>query len=364
MIRPTIGLDWDDVIAPFNSLACEMFNEEMERSGKDNFVSVYDIDSWDNTGKASGIKRFYKDVRLYELQTLRVSEESKRLVRKLMEIADVYVITAAFPEFMSYRALQIMEVFPEIDRNHIILGAAKNMVHFDFILDDNINNVLDSPATYPVLFRKPWNASMTGLLSVNSLAEFVCLVENVMAPSNIGRLRSTGHPFVIALVGPSGSGKNKLANDLMKKNGRIDRPLGFTTNANDRNPYRTIISETVFRDKTFLEKTRYAGYGYGIEKESVDAMLMDGKYPIIPIDICGAIGMKMHYPTLIIYVKRSKCELVRDIITDDSLSETEKTLRILSIGAERKNASICDMELDSVTASDQIIDFMASATFG
>lgn len=356
MIRPTIGLDWDDVIAPFNSIACEMLNEKLEGAGKDDFVSIYDIESWNNTGRASGIKQFYNNLELYERQTHRVSQENQRMVRDLMEIADVYIITAAFPEFMSFRALQIMEVFPEIDRNHIILGAAKNMVHFDFVLDDNISNVLDSPATYPVLFRKPWNADMTGLLSVNSLAEFVGLVRNVMAPSNVESLRHGWQPFVIALVGPSGSGKNLLADRLMDMSDRIDRPMGFTTNPNDQNPYRTVISETEFRMKHFLEKTRYAGHGYGIEEESVASMLAAGKFPIIPIDICGAVGMKMHYPTLVVYVKRSRCAIVRDIISDQSLTEDEKTLRILSMETERKNASICDIELEQSVAAARVIE--------
>lgn len=345
MIRPTIGLDWDDVIAPFNSLACEMYNEEDALQTAD-MVSIYDIDSWNSTGKASGIKKYYYDERLYKRQTQRVTEDAKRMVKQLMEIADVYIITAAFPQFMSFRALQIMEVFPEIDANHIILGAAKNMVHFDFILDDNIGNVLDSPATYPVLFRKPWNADMTGLLSVNSLAEFVSLVRNIMAPTDIEWLKNEWKPFVVALVGPSGSGKNAIADHLMQKDSRFQRPMGFTTNPNDKNKYRSYVSEEEFRTKVFLERTRYAGFGYGIENESVAFMLESGKYPVVPIDICGAIGMKMHYPTLIVYVKRSKCEIVRDIILDKSLSDDERTLRILSLEAERKNEHICDLDLE------------------
>lgn len=361
MIRPTIGLDWDDVIAPFNSLACEMLNEELSAAGRNDFVSIYDIDSWNNTGKASGIKKFYQDKRLYERQTARVLSDSIRMVRELMEIADVYIITAAFPQFMSFRALQIMEVFPEIDQSHIILGAAKNMVHFDFVLDDNINNVLDSPAAYPVLFRKPWNANMTGLLSVNSLVEFVSLVRNVMAPINIDQLKKKMQSFVVALVGPSGSGKNQLADLLMDADTRFARPMGFTTNPRDNNVYRSYVSEREFREKVFLEKTRYAGFGYGIEKESVADMLRDGKYPVVPIDICGAVGMKMHYPTLVVYIKRSKCEIVRDIISDHSLSEDEKALRILSLEAERKNETICDLAVDYAVVLERVLELLPDA---
>lgn len=358
MLRYTIGLDWDDVIAPFNSLACEMLNEELAETGRpeEEFVTIHDIESWNNTGKASGIKKFYHDQRLYERQTTRVTDAAKAAVRELMEIADVYIITAPFQQFMSYRAQQIMEIFPEIGFDHIILGSAKNMVHFDFTLDDNINNVLNSPAEYPVLFRKPWNSEMTGLLSVNSLEEFVCLVRAIITPTDVKQLLSSGDPFVIALVGPSGSGKNKVADLLSRNTFQIRRTAGFTTNPNDTR--RMYITEEKFRQMHFMEKTRYAGYAYGIEEAEVEDLLSSGVYPVVPIDICGAIGMKRHFPTLVVYLKRSKCAQVRDIITDASLTDDEKALRILSLEAERKNETICDMVIDSDDAYLKIRDLL------
>lgn len=68
----------------------------------------------------------------------------------------------------------------EFPPENIILGNAKNLVQFDIILDDAIHNVLETPATYPVLMRKPWNWKMTGLLSVNQMSEFVSLVRQII----------------------------------------------------------------------------------------------------------------------------------------------------------------------------------------
>lgn len=352
MIRPRIGLDFDDVVAPFNSVACQMANEELGLT-----LSIKDINSWENTGKAAVIKDYYHDNRLYERQLNAISEENKLAVMELMKFADVYFISAVYPDFMSIRAAQIMTAFPEISQDRIILGAAKDLVHFDFLLDDNINNVLSSPADYPVLFRKPWNSEMTGLLSVNSLEEFVCLVKNVIYPMVNGK-SPISIPSVIALVGPTGSGKNDVAKELCQQPSFI-RPNGYTTKPNSSD--RIVLSEEEFDAKDFFEKTRYAGYGYGIEKTEIESILNKGKFPVIPIDICGAIGMKLHFPTIIVYLKRGKCDLVMNIISDTRLSDKEKSLRILSLEAEKKNKSICDFSFCTEDAANEIKNLIQNA---
>ena len=47
MIRPKIGLDWDDVTAPFNSIAIDMANKKLIISP--HRLNLEDIDSWENT---------------------------------------------------------------------------------------------------------------------------------------------------------------------------------------------------------------------------------------------------------------------------------------------------------------------------
>ena len=80
MLRPKIGLDWDDVTAPFNSIAIRMANEKYNIKPP---LMLSDIESWENTGRASVIKEFYNDPELYEKQ--KPSEETKNMIRKLME---------------------------------------------------------------------------------------------------------------------------------------------------------------------------------------------------------------------------------------------------------------------------------------
>ncbi len=66
--------------------------------------------------------------------------------------------------------------------------------------------------------RKPWNTDVTGLLSVNNLEDFLQLIHQIR--STIIRISQPLHkPSVLALVGPSGSGKAEWMNALIKETG-------------------------------------------------------------------------------------------------------------------------------------------------
>lgn len=349
MLRPKIGLDWDDVTAPFNSIATAMANE------KYNFdppLILEEITSWENTGRAGAVKEFYLTEELYKRQT--VSDTTKDCIRKLMDIADVYFITAVYPQFMGIRAMQILDAFPELPPENIIMGNAKNLVQFDIVLDDAIHNVLESPAAYPVLMRKPWNWKMTGLLSVNNMNEFVLLVTQIINAA-MHRTHQIKVPSVLALVGPSGSGKSRLAKQL-RQDARFESPLTYCTKKSSKHIY---LTEQDFAEQDFFEKTRYAGIQYGTKAKDIQAVLDCGHFAVMPLDMCGAIAMKRLFPTAIIYIHKEKETLIKDIIEEDYTTE-EKTLRLLSIDAEKRNRQICDYVIDNTqgNAAEEILSLI------
>lgn len=352
MLRPSIGIDWDDVTAPFNAIAIDMANETYHPEEP---YRLEEITGWVTEGRISVIREFYRDPELYRRQA--PTEDAKRSIKKLMQIADVYFITAAYPQFMGVRAEQILRFFPDFPPGNIILGSAKDRVHFDIILDDAIHNVLDSRAEYPVLMRKPWNARMTGLLSVNTMSEFVSLVKQIMKASTTPSGKIT-LPSVLALVGPSGSGKSEITHELVDSTyegageeayahlaGLFERPVNYCT-APARDGHIS-VSDEVFCSMDFFEQTRYAGIRYGTRQEDIQAILDRGHYAVIPVDMCGAIAMKKAFPTQIIYIDRDKERLISDIIESEHFSTEEKTLRILSIDAEKRNRKICDYVIDN-----------------
>ena len=341
-----IGLDIDDVVFPFNSIAVDLANQKYHKD-----LTLDDITSWANTGKASVIKEFYSDETLYKRQEEEVYAINVDIVNNLNKVADVYFITAVSPDFMTHRAHMIQHVFPNINVDQIILGAAKSLVHFDIILDDCIDNVLDSKATYPVLMRKPWNKDMTGLLSVNNLREFESLVQHIIHKEDAVERKI---PRVIALVGPSGSNKSQIQKQLAKKyNSEFEIPTSYSSKRLDKYSYLPNFSK-----ESFFEHTFYAGIEYGTKYEDIKKILDSGRNAVMVLDICGAIGMKQAFPTSIVYVNRKKENIVMDILSSD-MTDKEKMLRILSLNAEKKNADICDYIVDGEKYL-ETSDFIAS----
>lgn len=328
-----IGLDWDDTLCPFNDIAIDMANKEYGTN-----LTLADIDSWDNTGKASIIKKYYGDENLYRKQ--HIKKDAIDFVNRLRKIANVYIITAVAPEFMGIRAKQILESFPDFPKNNIIMGFQKNLIKLDILLDDGPHNILNTSANFPVLMRKPWNHDITGVLSVNNYDEFSQLLKQIQY-SLVEQDETMHKPFVIALVGPSGSNKNALASALVENHPDIFRiPEAFSTKENAK--HHSFMSPEEFSKHTFIERTMYGGYAYGTCSSSYRLILDEGKFPVIPLDMCGAIALKQYFPTKIVYCKRAKENIIADIISEDGYEKKEKTLRILSIEAEKKNQKLCD----------------------
>ena len=332
----TFGIDWDDVISPLNDCAIELANEELSI---DPPLTLEDIDSWENTGRASVIKSYYQDARLYERQT--VSEEAKAFIRRLQTKGIVYIITAVYPKFMSQRVAQIKEAFPDFPDENIIMGFQKSMVRVDITLDDGPHNILKSAARFPVLMRRPWNRELTGILAVNNYEEFFQLLEQIKS-SMIEDQVQVHAPAVVALVGPSGSNKNKIARQLSREDARFVIPPAYTTRQLTDGIHTTVSEEVFLQEKeNFIETTMYGGYAYGTKKADIDALLKAGHYAVLPMDMCGAIAMKRHYPTVIIFCKCSRAHMIQSIL-EKKMDNHEKMLRLLSLENERKNMELCD----------------------
>ena len=220
--RLSTALDIDDLLMECVPYAIRLANEKYQF---DPPLTIYEVNRWGKLGtRADVIFEFFKDPEFFRTQP--VIKGAKEFVRKLSKMTEVFVSTSVYPEFMSIRAQRIMEEFPEIPQDHIYMGSRKDKIDVDILFDDGMHNVTRSNATYPILMRRPWNQTATGMLAVNTYDEFLRLVEVISEGYNLKREGYSGdEPGIVVLVGPSGSGKNQVAKQMLRKSKRFEKHI-------------------------------------------------------------------------------------------------------------------------------------------
>ncbi len=348
--RLSTALDVDDLLMECTSYAIRLANEKYKF---DPPMTIYEKETWGHLGtRVDTIYQYFDDPEFYRTQP--VYEGAKEFVRKLSQMTEVYISTAVPPEYMGIRAQRIMEEFPEIPKDHIYMGAGKDKIHTDILFDDAMHNILRSNAKYPILMRRPWNQQGTGMLAVNNYHEFLKLVE-VIAESYSAKEHalSEEETGIVVLVGPSGSGKSKLATRILAMTDKFEKLKSYTTNdptAVEENQWYNYVTLDEFRamcdSGEMFQSTMYAGHGYGSKKGDVKKILKSGKNVLTTMDICGAMSLKTNFRNVTtIYMRREKRALMANILRKNSSIE-DKVNRLTAIEFENKNAEICDYVVD------------------
>ena len=264
---------------------------------------------------------------------------------------------------MGIRAQRIMEEFPEIPADHIYMGARKDKISVDILFDDGMHNVMRSNAQYPILRRSPWNQAATGVLAVNTYDEFLKMVEVIADSYSVKHDEENlfKEPSIVVLVGPSGSGKSKIASRVLQKTDKFEKLISYTTNdptAVEQNDWYNYVSIEKFLEMCdsgeMFQSTMYAGHGYGSCKSDIDAILNKGKHVMTTMDICGAMSLKTNFKNVTtIYIHRDKKKLIDSILRKQSSNE-DKVNRIIAIESEDQTAKICDYVIDFNTYDDAV----------
>lgn len=344
--RLSTALDIDDLLMECTSYAIRLANEKYKF---DPPMTLYEKDRWGKIGtRIDSIYPYFNDAEFYRTQP--VYEGAKEFVRKLSQMTEVYVCTAVPPQFMGIRAQRIMEEFPEIPADHIYMGARKDNIHTDILFDDAMHNILNSSAKYPVLMRRPWNQEATGMLAVNHYDEFLKIVEIIAESYSAQPCENQPEKSdIVVLVGPSSTGKSKLATRFLAKNANFEKLPSYTTKdptALEENEWYNYVSLEDFRSMCdsgeILQSTMYAGHGYGSKKADIEKILASGKRVLTTMDICGAMSLKTQYKNVTtVYIKREKRALMANILRKNSSIE-DKVNRLVALEYIDKNAALCD----------------------
>ena len=343
--RLKIGLDVDDVLYECNSFALDLLREKY---GDDPALDVNNIRSWGLQGDISDERiHFFSDPEFVARQPL--FKGAQRFVRELSDMADVFFVTSVPPECMSARAKRLMEDFPEVPKGNILIGTRKDLVNIDILLDDAAHNISSSPATYPVLMRRPWNTSLSGLLSVNSYSDFLHMAK-IIGKSFLEKTPNLRKGGVLCLVGPSGTGKNEIAARL-SEDARFAKPLTTTTkpdNGKDGSS-RYVSQEQFLKEKAAnkcFETTVYSNYYFGTSESEIEKIVRKGQVAVIPIDICGAMTLKNRYRSrsALVFTDRDKEKILTNLL-HRPIPDEAKVSRILSLDFEFRNLEFCDFSV-------------------
>lgn len=350
------ALDVDDILMECTSYAIRLANEKHQFTPP---LTIHEKIKWGKLGtRIDSIYPYFNDPEFYRTQP--VYEGAKEFVRKLSEMTELFICTAVPPQFMGIRAQRIMEEFPQIPADHIYMGARKENIHTDILFDDGLHNILTSNAKYPVLMRRPWNQEASGMLAVNHYDEFLKIVEVIAESYSAKPSADEGeNSNIVVLVGPSGSGKSKLATKLLEENGNYEKLLSYTTKdrtAVEDNEWYNYISVEEFRDMCdsgeMFQSTMYAGQGYGSKKEDIHRILASGKRVLTTMDICGAMSLKTHFKNVTtIFIKREKKAIMANILRKNSSVE-DKVDRLIALEYMDKNAALCDYVVSFDTYGD------------
>lgn len=361
-----VGLDVDDTLYDCNAFALSIVNS---RHPDEEPTKINEIKGWGSYGKHPEER-----IALYSepefVRTQPILPGARKFVRELSKLADVFFVTAVPAACMSARAQRLISDFPEIPPENIIIGTRKDVMALDILLDDGAHNIASSKAAYPVLFRKPWNTHLSGLLSVNSYDDFLHLCK-MIRNSFTEKAPDLSHGGIVCLVGPSGSGKNEIARALTSLE-KFEKPLTTTTRprriGEDDKAYR-FVTEAQFmleQDKgDFIETTVYSKHYYGTSLDEISPIVDGGGCAVIPIDICGALTLKNIFRTraMLVFVKRDKSDVVLDIIRRNT-TDDDKMCRIMSLDFEYRNAEVCDMEINFENDVPAAVKQLTDAVFG
>ena len=344
--RLSTALDVDDILMECTGYAVRLANEKYHF---DPPMTIYEKERWGKVGsRIDSVYPYFSDPDFYRTQP--VYEGAKEFVRRLSQMTEVFICTAVPPQFMGIRAQRILEEFPEIPADHIYMGARKENIHTDILFDDAMHNILSSNAKYPILMRRPWNQEATGMLAVNNYEEFLKMVDVIaQSYSPVAEDGEGDEAQIVVLVGPSGSGKSKIATRLLSRTDQYEKLISYTTKdptAVEENQWYSYTSREQFRQMCdsgeLFQSTMYLGHGYGSKKADVEGILSRGKRVLAAMDICGAMALKTYYKNVkTIYIKREKKALMASILRKNTSIE-DKVNRLTAIEYEQKNGALCD----------------------
>ena len=131
-----IAIDMDNVIADITTAFLDSQEKETGiRPSLENINGKMEIDAFPNVFKWVNTEGYFRH--------LPVIPDSQRVIKKLMEQYEVFIVSAAtqFPKSLYDKMMWMEEHFPFIGWQHICLCGFKTIVKADILIDDHFKNL-------------------------------------------------------------------------------------------------------------------------------------------------------------------------------------------------------------------------------
>ena len=178
---------------------------------------------------------------------------------------------------------------------------------------------------------------------------------------------------VIVIVAPSGAGKTTIAQRLLKEYPRIQFSVSATTREprkgeKDGEDYYFLNDEEFdqkIKNEEFLEWEHYSGNRYGTLRSEVDKLVESGYFPLLDIEVKGALNVQRLYNSgaISIFIEPPSLEELehrlskRGSETESSLQQRLKRAEMEMRYADRFDYSVVNDDLEEAyTAVKNIIE--------
>lgn len=329
-----IGFDIDEVLLECSKPAIDWANKKYGTN-----LTTEELNSWGkNDGDFKYMQEVFKDPDFVLSQ--KPISGAVEFIERLSNVVgiEIYFITAVPVELSTQRSQSLMKHFPWVHTKNYILTSSKDVAYFDIFVDDAEHNLFGNKSKYPIVKREKWNENITGMLSYKTFDELWVLITTICNKEGLMNTQNIPDPCVLAIIGPTGSQKVDLANELVKRG--MVKPETFTNSKYDaqRNNYSYV--ENINTEDYFMA-TVYGKNIYAVKENSIKKALKRGKNVVMVVDMCGFAALKSKFPTISIFKDSRYEDNVKDILKRN-IPDEEKTNRILSIRSEKRNMHLCD----------------------
>lgn len=141
---------------------------------------------------------------------------------------------------------------------------------------------------------------------------------------------------IIVIVAPSGAGKTTIARRLLKEYSKIRFSVSATTRAprkgevNGKDYYFLTSDEfsKKVQEGAFLEWEEYSGNKYGTLRSEVDKLVESGYFPLLDIEVKGALNVEKLYndDAISIFIQPPSMEELKERLNNRG-SENKQTLQ-------------------------------------